>query len=214
MPARETAGFRHRQAARCAALPPHPGGRRPLTPICAAPEQFTGGADHHGDRRLCARSAAVRALDRRSSVDRVRHAGFAGITDGIAASGTHGVAGLRSRARIAPLPARLIRGDLDAIVSKALRAEPAHRYATVKAHETRCRTRAARPSRRSARRRAPLCPQPHMLRRYRWAAAAAAAVFVSLAGGLGIAAWQAHRKPPSRPRYRASRCVTRGGRAV
>ena len=32
-----------------------------------------------------------------------------------------------------------------------------------------------------------------MLRRYRWAALSAAAVFVSLATGLGIAAWQAHQ---------------------
>jgi non-specific serine/threonine protein kinase/serine/threonine-protein kinase len=31
------------------------------------------------------------------------------------------------------------------------------------------------------------------LRRYRWAAAAAVAVFLSLAAGLGVAAWQAHR---------------------
>src|ERR1019366_7550947 len=69
----------------------------------------------------------------------------------------------------APVPVRLIRGDLDAIVAKALRLEPERRYTTVE--ELRF----------------------DVQRAVRGEPAAAAAIFVSLAGGLGIAAWQAKR---------------------
>jgi eukaryotic-like serine/threonine-protein kinase len=92
----------------------------------------------------------------------------------------------------APVPARLIRGDLDAIVAKALRVEPTHRYATVEALKLDVE-RALSGSPVAAREGARLYVLGRMLRRYRWAAAAVAAVFISLAGGLGVAAWQAER---------------------
>src|ERR1019366_37052 len=92
----------------------------------------------------------------------------------------------------APVPVRLIRGDLDAIVAKALRLEPDRRYTTVE--ELRFDVqRAVRGEPVAAREGARLYVLSRLLRRYRWAAAAAAAIFVSLAGGLGIAAWQAKR---------------------
>ena len=92
----------------------------------------------------------------------------------------------------APVPVRLIRGDLDAIVAKALRLEPERRYTTVE--ELRFDVqRAVRGEPVAAREGARLYVLSRLLRRYRWAAAAAAAIFVSLAGGLGIAAWQAKR---------------------
>ena len=92
----------------------------------------------------------------------------------------------------APVPARMIRGDLDAIVAKTLREEPTHRYATVEAlkldveHALRGEPVAARGG-------AKLYVFGRALRRYRWTAIAVLIVFLSLAGGLSVAAWQANR---------------------
>jgi hypothetical protein len=92
----------------------------------------------------------------------------------------------------APLPSRILRGDLDAIVAKALRGEPAQRYATVDAFKLDiARALSGQPV--AAREGARLYRIGHFLRRHRWSLAAVTAVFVSLAGGLAIAAWQAHR---------------------
>lgn len=92
----------------------------------------------------------------------------------------------------APVPSRLIRGDLDAIVAKALRLEPVHRYATVEALK-RDVERVLLGQAVEAREGARTYVMLRALRRHRWAAAAVTAIFVSLAGGLGVAAWQAHR---------------------
>jgi len=92
----------------------------------------------------------------------------------------------------APLPERLLRGDLDAIVAKALRIEAADRYGT--ADELRSDVqRALQGEPVAARAGARFYVASRLLRRYRWAVAAAAAIFVSLAGGLSVAAWQANR---------------------
>ncbi|HEV2268736.1 MAG TPA: protein kinase [Steroidobacteraceae bacterium] len=92
----------------------------------------------------------------------------------------------------APLPSRTLRGDLDAVVAKAVRTEAAQRYATVDAlkldvSRVLCDEPVA--AREGARR----YRVGHFLRRHRWPLAAVAAVFVSLAGGLGATTWQAHR---------------------
>jgi hypothetical protein len=92
----------------------------------------------------------------------------------------------------APVAARLIRGDLDAIVAKALRMEPARRYATVEELKSDVQ-RALRGEPVNAREGARLYVLSRLLRRHRWAAISAAAIFLSLAGGLGAAAWQARR---------------------
>jgi eukaryotic-like serine/threonine-protein kinase len=92
----------------------------------------------------------------------------------------------------APFPARVLRGDFDAIVAKAVRKEPSHRYATVEAlqgdigHALRGEPVAARSGAR-------LYVFGRTLRRYRWVTVAVAAVLLSLAIGLGAAAWQARR---------------------
>jgi eukaryotic-like serine/threonine-protein kinase len=92
----------------------------------------------------------------------------------------------------APFPPRLLRGDFDAIVAKAVRKEPQHRYATVEAlkgdvdHALRAEPVAARSGAR-------LYVFGRTLRRYRWVTVAVAAVLLSLAVGLGAAAWQARR---------------------
>lgn len=92
----------------------------------------------------------------------------------------------------APLPARLLRGDFDAIVSKALRKEPAHRYETVDALKVDVE-RAVSGEAVAARAGARMYQFVRFLRRYRWGAIAVAAIVLSLATGLGAAAWQARR---------------------
>src|ERR1019366_3435868 len=92
----------------------------------------------------------------------------------------------------APVAARLIRGDLDAIIAKALRTEPAHRYATVEALTSDVKA-VLQGEPVAAREGARLYVLGRLLRRYRWGAAAVAAIFLSLAGGLSLAAWQGHR---------------------
>jgi tetratricopeptide (TPR) repeat protein len=97
----------------------------------------------------------------------------------------------------APFSPRLLRGDFDAIVAKAVRKEPQHRYATVDAlkadidHALRGEPVAARSGAR-------LYVFGRTLRRYRWVTVAVAAVLISLTVGLGAAAWQARRAETER----------------
>lgn len=90
------------------------------------------------------------------------------------------------------LPPRLIRGDFDAIVAKALRKEPAHRYETVEALKLDVE-RALRGEAVAALSGARLYYFRRLIRRYRWGAVAVVTVVLSLALGLGAAAWQAKR---------------------
>ncbi len=168
----------------------------PMTPICAAPEQLTGGA--------ITTATDVYAL---------------GLLLFELLSGTHPWMGFDtpvlqamrtvlqkpapSVSRTAeaqpnpPVPVRLIRGDLDAIVAKALRKEPADRYATVNGIKLDVE-RAMRGEPVEAREGARMYVVSRTLRRYRWAAAGIAAVIVSLAVGLGVAAWQAEKAAQER----------------
>ena len=92
-----------------------------------------------------------------------------------------------------PVPAALIRGDLDAIIAKALRAEPTHRYATVEGLKLDVRRAidgapvAAREGARLYVLRRTLLPLPLGGR------GGGGCDPVSLAVGLGLAAWQAQR---------------------
>jgi eukaryotic-like serine/threonine-protein kinase len=168
----------------------------PLTPICAAPEQLTGAA--------VTTATDVYAL---------------GLLLFELLSGTHPWMGsdtpvLQAMRTVlqrpapsvfrtaeaqpnAPVAARLLQGDLDAIVAKALRKEPGDRYATVEAMKLDVE-RARRGEPVAAREGARLYVISRILRRYRWAAAAVAAVIVSLATGLGVAAWQAEKAAQER----------------
>jgi tetratricopeptide (TPR) repeat protein len=98
----------------------------------------------------------------------------------------------RAETSTAPFPRRLLRGDFDAIVAKAVRKEPQHRYATVEALKEDIDL-ALRGEPVVARSGARLYVFGRTLRRYRWVTVAVAAVLVSLAVGLGTAAWQARR---------------------
>ncbi len=91
-----------------------------------------------------------------------------------------------------PVPAAAIRGDLDAVVAKALRIEPAHRYQTVEAFKQDV-DRSLRGEPVAAREGARLYVFGRFLRRYRWVTAGIVAIVLSLAIGLGIAAWEVQR---------------------
>jgi non-specific serine/threonine protein kinase/serine/threonine-protein kinase len=99
------------------------------------------------------------------------------------------------------LPARLLRGDFDAIVAKALRKEPAHRYETVDALRLDVE-RAIRGEAVLARSGARLYQFGRVVRRYRWGAMAVVLIVLSLAVGLGAAAWQARRVQAERDEAR------------
>ena len=92
----------------------------------------------------------------------------------------------------AVFPPRMLRGDFDSIVAKAVRKEPQHRYATVEELK-RDVDHALQGEPVAARSGARLYVFGRTLRRYRWLTVAVTAVLVSLAVGLGAAAWQARR---------------------
>ncbi|TJY59450.1 tetratricopeptide repeat protein [Sinimarinibacterium sp. CAU 1509] len=93
--------------------------------------------------------------------------------------------------RVAPAAqSRALRGDLDAIVLKAMRPDPAARYPTVEALSDDLQNYlCGRPVR--ARGNARSYVMLRTLRRYRWWATAGGAVFASLALGLAGVTWQA-----------------------
>ncbi len=106
-----------------------------------------------------------------------------------------------SQAPSPPVPAKLLRGDLDAIVAKALRADPASRYqsasqlwADVARHLDRQPVLARGDARGYRVRR--------FVSRHRVGVAAAAAVFVALAAGLVGTAWQARQAAIERDQVR------------
>ena len=92
----------------------------------------------------------------------------------------------------APVPARALVGDLDAIVAKCLRKEASHRYETVNALK-RDVERHLRNEPVLAREGAQLYVLGRLVRRYRWAVAGVAALIVVLAAGLAGTIWQARR---------------------
>jgi tetratricopeptide (TPR) repeat protein len=91
-----------------------------------------------------------------------------------------------------PFASRVLRGDFDSIVAKAVRREPQHRYATVEALEADI-NHALKGEPVAARSGARLYVLGRTLRRHLWVTLAIAAVLVSLTVGLGAAAWQARQ---------------------
>lgn len=91
-----------------------------------------------------------------------------------------------------PLPARLLIGDLDAIVTKCLRKEANHRYETVNGLK---RDLVAHLQKEPvlARDGARLYVLGRLLRRYRWAVAGVSLLIFALAAGLAGTIWQARR---------------------
>jgi eukaryotic-like serine/threonine-protein kinase len=168
----------------------------PMTPICAAPEQLTGGAITTATDVYALGLLLFELLSG-------AHPWMGSDTPVLQAMRTVLQRPAPSLSRTAetqlnpPVAARQLRGDLDAIVSKALRKEPADRYATVEAIKLDVE-RASRGEPVAAREGARLYVISRTLRRYRWAAAAVMAVILSLAAGLAAAAWQAEKAAQER----------------
>ena len=159
-----------------------------LTPAYASPEQLRGQpVGTHSDVYGLG-VVAYELLTGRRPHEVNRKSGATEIADDIARSS----APLASRVAADPVVRRLLVGDLDAILRKALKYDPAERYATVGAflddieRHLRHAPVAARPDTLAYRART-------FLRRYAVHAAAAAAVLVSLIAGSAIAVWQARQ---------------------
>ncbi|HEY4972922.1 MAG TPA: serine/threonine-protein kinase, partial [Steroidobacteraceae bacterium] len=138
----------------------------PMTPICAAPEQLAG------DPITTATDVYALGLLLFELLTGT-HAWLGSETPMLLALRTVLQRPAPSASRTAearaeaPVPARLIRGDLDAIVAKALRTEPAYRYATVDSLKSDVgRVLDGEPV--AAREGARLYLLGHLLRRYRW----------------------------------------------
>jgi len=163
----------------------------PMTPVCAAPEQLTGGPITTATDVYALGLLLFEMLTG-------THPWMGSDTPVMQAMRTvlqrpAPVASRTAQDNVnAPVPAKLIRGDLDAIIAKALRIEPTYRYPTVDALQLDIE-RSLRGEAVEARDGARLYVVRCTLRRYRWAVLAALAVFVSLGVGLGAAAWQAHK---------------------
>ena len=180
----------------------------PLTPVCAAPEQLTGGrittaTDVYalglllfelltGSHPWVASDTpvlqAMRAVLQRPAPVASESA---------------------SRNANAPLPIRSITGDLDAIVAKALRVEPAHRYVTVESLRLEIeRVLSGEPI--DARKGVRLYTMGRLLRRYRWGVAAIALTLATTVTGL---VWQAHQAAIERDTARREGFERRSGTA-
>ncbi len=163
----------------------------PMTPICAAPEQLTGGAITTATDIYALGLLLFELLTGTHPYMGMGAPMLQAMRTVLQKPAPHPSAAAAER-RDAPIPARVIRGDLDAIVGKALRLEPVKRYATVEAMQLDVdRSQRAEPV--EAREGARLYTVGRVVRRYRWAAAAVAAIIVSLSVGLGVAAWQAQK---------------------
>ena len=103
-----------------------------------------------------------------------------------------------------PVAPRVLQGDLDAIIAKCLRREPQHRYATVNALKLDIE-RSLKGDPVAARGDARLYVLGRFLRRYRWAAAAVAALIGTLSVGIAAAMWQADRANREAQRATATR---------
>ncbi len=90
-----------------------------------------------------------------------------------------------------PAAARALRGDIDAILDKALQKQAEHRYGSADAFAQDLRRHlAGEPVQAQAPSRGYRLHK--FVRRHRWGLAATSAIVLSLAAGLGAALWQAH----------------------
>jgi tetratricopeptide (TPR) repeat protein len=166
-------------------------GLRPLTPACASPEQLRGG---HVTTASDVWALGVLLYEL-----------LAGTHPFVAETADATVRAIvedtpkRPSAVAEPRRARLIAGDLDTVIGKALRKEPDARYDSVAelADDLRRwlegRPVRARPP--TLRYRARL-----FMRRHRWAVAGAALLGLSLVAGIAATAWQAARARAERAR--------------
>jgi non-specific serine/threonine protein kinase/serine/threonine-protein kinase len=169
--------------------------RTPLTPDYAAPEQLTGGGvttatDLYGLGVVLFELLVGERPFRSGSLP---VAGALRLLLESPAPRPSAVAAARAaRGEATPVPPRALVGDLDAIVARCLRRDPAERYPSAGALSADLeRHLRQEPVEARERRRRYLLGR--FLRRHRWGVAAAAALVLTLAGGLVAFAWQARR---------------------
>ena len=161
----------------------------PLTPAYAAPEQLTRGAvttatDVYGLGMLLFELLSAARPWRLTELPL-----FVGL-EKVLREAPPAVSAVAAQQVDAPVPVHLLRGDLDAIVAKAVRKEPSQRYETVAA----LRADIARSLRHEpvvAREGARLYSISRFLRRYRTLVASIGTTFVILFVSAGVAIWQA-----------------------
>lgn len=119
--------------------------------------------------------------------------------------------GTETATRKAPLHPSLLRGDLDNIVAKALRKEPARRYGSV-AQLAEDLRRHAEGLPVTARRDTFGYRMGKFVRRNRVGVAAAALVTLALVGGLAATSWQAHAARRERDRAQLARATAETAR--
>lgn len=163
----------------------------PLTPAYAAPEQWRQGAITTATDVYALGLVLFELLTDARPWSRAGRP-FAQMLD----QHLHGVApsasSVAAKQPQAPVSAPRLRGDLDAIIARCLRAEPEHRYETVSALQADLRRyRHAEPV--MARRGARAYVLGRFLKRHRWGVAASALLVASLTGGLAAVSWQAQR---------------------
>ncbi len=164
------------------------GHRAPLTPSCAAPEQLTGGAITTATDVYALGVLLFELLTGTHpwiGIDTPVLQAMRAVLDRPAPAASE----TASKNPTAPLPARLLSGDLDAIIAKALRREPEHRYATVDSLKLEIE-RVLKGDPIEARRGVPLYIAGRLLRRYRWAVGAVTVVLVTAIAGF---VWQSHQ---------------------
>jgi tetratricopeptide (TPR) repeat protein/predicted Ser/Thr protein kinase len=161
----------------------------PLTPGYAAPEQLTRGAITTATD-VYALGMLLFELLTGEKPWRLRDLPIATALDKILRQAAPPPSRFAAARPSTPLPPRLLSGDLDAIVGKALRKEPERRYATVNAlREDVARHQRGDPV--TAREGARMYTLGRTLRRYRLLVASSAAVVLALgAGAIGMG-WQA-----------------------
>ena len=172
----------------------------PMTPICAAPEQLTG------DPITTATDVYALGLLLFELLTGT-HPWLESHTPVLQAMRTvlqrpAPVASARaSTSTDPPVSVRLISGDLDAIVAKALRSEPEHRYTTAESLKREVE-RVLRGDPIDARGDVPLYMAGRLLRRFRWAVGAIALALVATTTGL---VWQTHQVVVERDSARRER---------
>jgi len=160
-----------------------------LSPLCAAPEQLSGGeittqTDVYALGLMLYELLAGRHpwIDERAPTLRelrdLQQRPLPAASQ-VAASGT-----------ALPFSAGALRGDLEAVINKSLRPEPAQRYASVEALKQDIE-RYLHGDPVQAREGARFYVLGRLLRQHRWLAIGIAGIVLSLAVGLGLAAWQA-----------------------
>jgi len=162
-----------------------------LTPAYCAPEQLSGqplstATDVH------ALGLLLHELLTGASAQRVSDLPMAAAVHAVLHTQPHSPSNVARQRADAPVPARQLEGDLDAIVAKALRKEPDQRYPTVDALAADlARHRGHQPV--QARRGNWSYTAGRAMRRHRGSVAAAAIALLSITGGTGAVAWQARQ---------------------